>query len=231
MALHVALIEPKIPPNTGNVARLCVATDSPLHLIEPLGFSLDHREVKRAGLDYWDKVDLWVHPNWFRFRDAISRDRCLYFSANATQDYRDAPFASNSVLVFGSEDDGLPGKILEKHPERCYRIPMSGEVRSLNLANAVSVVLYEALRQLGIAHGPPPVLDVTDAPMLPLDLDEDEDEVNGNVMMPASSAPKPPSGRPGRSRGGRGGRGGAGRGAGGPPRGAGGPPRGGRPRR
>ena len=85
MALHVALIQPQIPPNTGNIARLCAATDTPLHLIEPLGFSLDDREVKRAGLDYWDKIDLWVHPDWFAFRDAISRDRCLYFSANAEQ--------------------------------------------------------------------------------------------------------------------------------------------------
>jgi tRNA (cytidine/uridine-2'-O-)-methyltransferase len=155
MALHIALIEPKIPPNTGNIARLCAATDTPLHLIEPLGFSLDQREVKRAGLDYWDRVDLWVHPNWFRFRDAISRERCLYFSANAEQDYRRAPFVANSVLVFGSETDGLPQKILEKHPERCFRIPMPGEVRSLNLANAVSIVLYEGLRQLGVTDLPP----------------------------------------------------------------------------
>ncbi|HSB53758.1 MAG TPA: tRNA (cytidine(34)-2'-O)-methyltransferase [Gemmatimonadales bacterium] len=154
MSLHIALIEPKIPPNTGNIARLCAATDTPLHLIEPLGFSLDQREVKRAGLDYWDQVDLWVHPNWFRFRDAISRERCLYFSANAEQDYRKAPFAANSVLIFGSETDGLPQKILDKHPERCYRIPMPGDVRSLNLANAVSIVLYEGLRQLGVTDLP-----------------------------------------------------------------------------
>lgn len=158
MALHIALIEPKIPPNTGNIARLCAATDTPLHLIEPLGFSLDQKDVRRAGLDYWDRVDLWLHPNWFRFRDAISRDRCLYFSANAERDYREAPFRTNSVLIFGNETDGLPAKILEKHPERCYRIPMPGGVRSLNLANAVSVVLYEGMRQLGIGDGPPPVL-------------------------------------------------------------------------
>ena len=163
MALHIALIEPKIPPNTGNIARLCAATDTPLHLIEPLGFSLDDRSVKRAGLDYWDRVDLWVHPNWFRFRDAISRDRCLYFSANAERDYRDAPYTGNSVLVFGSETDGLPQKILDKHPERCFRIPMPGEVRSLNLANAVSVVLYEGLRQLGVKDLPPPQLEESDA--------------------------------------------------------------------
>ena len=150
MALHVALIQPQIPPNTGNIARLCAATDSPLHLIEPLGFSLYAREVRRAGLDYWDKTDLWLHSDWYAFRDAISRDRCLYFSANAERDYRRAPYRDRGVLVFGSETEGLPVRILEKHPERCFRIPMSGEVRSLNLANAVSVVLYEGLRQLGV---------------------------------------------------------------------------------
>lgn len=149
MALHVALIEPRIPPNTGNIARLCAAAGSPLHLIEPLGFSVDDREVKRAGLDYWDKVDLWVHGDWFQFRDAMARDRCLYFSANASRDLAEAPFAWNSVLVFGNETDGMPARILEKHPERCFRIPMPGEVRSLNLANAVSVVLYEGLRRIG----------------------------------------------------------------------------------
>ena len=150
MALHVALIEPRIPPNTGNIARLCAATDSPLHLIGPLGFSLDAREVRRAGLDYWDKTDLWLHQDWYAFRDAISRDRCLYFSANAENDYRRAPFLDRRVLVFGSETEGMPVRILEKHPERCFRIPMPGDVRSLNLANAVSVVLYEGLRQLGL---------------------------------------------------------------------------------
>ncbi|HQR16934.1 MAG TPA: tRNA (cytidine(34)-2'-O)-methyltransferase [Gemmatimonadales bacterium] len=149
MALHVALIEPRIPPNTGNIARLCAAAGAPLHLIEPLGFSIDDREVKRAGLDYWDKVDLWVHPDWFEFRDAIARDRCLYFSANATRPLSEAPFAWNSVLIFGNETDGMPARILEKHPDRCFRIPMPGEVRSLNLGNAVSVVLYEGLRRIG----------------------------------------------------------------------------------
>jgi tRNA (cytidine/uridine-2'-O-)-methyltransferase len=150
MALHVALIQPKIPPNTGNIARLCAATDTPLHLIGPLGFSIAEREVKRAGLDYWDKVDLWVHPDWFTFRDAITRERCLYFSANAENDYRRAPFRDRSVLVFGNETEGMPARILEKYPSRCFRIPMPGEVRSLNLGNAVSIVLYEGLRQLGV---------------------------------------------------------------------------------
>ena len=150
MALHVALIQPQIPPNTGNIARLCAATDTPLHLIEPLGFSIDAREVKRAGRDYWDDVDLWVHPDWFAFRDAIARERCLYFSANATRDYREAPFRPNSVLVFGSETEGMPARILEKHPDRCFRIPMEGEIRSLNLANAVSIVLYEARDRISV---------------------------------------------------------------------------------
>ena len=144
MAPHVALIQPQIPPNTGSIARLCAATGTPLHLIEPLGFEIDDRHLKRAGLDYWDDVDLWLHPDWFAFRDAISRDRCLYFSANATTDFRQAPYRANSVLVFGSETEGMPPRILEKHPERCFTIPMDGPVRSLNLANAVSIVLYEA---------------------------------------------------------------------------------------
>lgn len=198
MALHIALIEPKIPPNTGNIARLCVGTDTPLHLIEPLGFSLDDRAVKRAGLDYWDKVDLWLHPNWFRFRDAISRDRCLYFSANAEQDFREARFAPNSVLVFGNETDGLPEKILEKHPERCYRIPMPGEMRSLNLANAVSVVLYEGLRQLGITDEPAPLVQA----------EENEDEPPDGQLVTGAVAARPGrsagSGRPARGRRGRG---------------------------
>ena len=147
MALNVALIEPKIPPNTGSIARLTAATDSALHLIEPLGFSLEDREVRRAGLDYWDAVDLWVHPHWRAFREAMDRERCLYFSSKAERVFWEAPFQLNSCLVFGNETDGMPQRILEKHPERCYRIPMTAQVRSLNLATAVAIVLYEALRQ------------------------------------------------------------------------------------
>jgi tRNA (cytidine/uridine-2'-O-)-methyltransferase len=149
MAIQVALIQPQIPPNTGNIARLCAATDTPLHLIEPLGFSIDDAQVRRAGLDYWDRVDLWVHPDWFAFRDAMNRSRCLYFSAKATRNYLEAPYRQNSCLVFGSETEGMPLRILEKHPDQCFTIPMTGAVRSLNLANAVSIVLYEALRQTG----------------------------------------------------------------------------------
>lgn len=147
MALQVALISPQIPPNTGNIARLCAATDVALHLIEPLGFSLGDAELRRAGLDYWEDVDLWRHPDWFAFRDAMDRQRCLYFSARAERSFWAAPYRSNSCLVFGSETEGMPARILEKHPERCFTIPMPGPVRSLNLATAVAVVLYEALRQ------------------------------------------------------------------------------------
>jgi tRNA (cytidine/uridine-2'-O-)-methyltransferase len=147
VALHVALIEPQIPPNTGNIARLCAATDSSLHLIGRLGFSLEDRDLRRAGLDYWEHVDLWSHPEWREFRNAISRDRCFYFSARAENSLWDAAIPPNACLVFGNETQGMPERILEKHPERCYRIPMDGPVRSLNLATAVSVVLYEGLRQ------------------------------------------------------------------------------------
>jgi tRNA (cytidine/uridine-2'-O-)-methyltransferase len=150
VSLSITLIEPQIPPNTGNIARLCAATDTALHLIEPLGFSLDDDELRRAGLDYWDRVDLWVHPDWWSFREAVARERCLYFSVHGGQSYLDAPYASNSALVFGNETDGLPRRILEKHPERVFRIPMRREIRCLNLATAAGIVLYEAIRRLGM---------------------------------------------------------------------------------
>ena len=146
MALQVALIQPQIPPNTGNIARLCAATDTPLHLIEPLGFSLTTPTCAARG---WTTGTAWtsgVHPDWFAFRDAMDRSRCLYFSAKAERSYWEAPYRPNSCLVFGSETEGMPARILEKHPERCFTIPMTGAVRSLNLATAVGIVLYEALR-------------------------------------------------------------------------------------
>ena len=115
MTLHVALIEPQIPPNTGNVMRLCAGADVPLHLIGPIGFPLDGPDVKRAAVEHRDKVDLWEHPDWFAFRDAISRDRCIYFTTDARVDYTKAPFRKNSVLVFGNEKDGMPARIVEKH--------------------------------------------------------------------------------------------------------------------
>lgn len=149
MALHVALLEPEIPPNTGNVARLCAATGTALHLIEPLRFSLDDRDLRRAGLDYWDAVDVWVHPGWRHFREAMSRERCLYFSAHGTRAYWEAPFHDRCCLVFGNEGAGLPERIRLKYPDRVFRIPMLPAVRSLNLATAVGIVLYEAVRRIG----------------------------------------------------------------------------------
>jgi tRNA (cytidine/uridine-2'-O-)-methyltransferase len=151
MTLSVALIEPQIPPNTGNIARLCAATNTTLHLIGPLGFSLDDEQVRRAGLDYWEDVDLWVHPDWHAFRDAVRRDRCLYFSSHGTTSYLDAPYTPNTVLLFGNETTGMPERIREKHPDRVFRIPMRPAVRSLNLATAVGIVVYEAARKLGLA--------------------------------------------------------------------------------
>ena len=150
MGLAVTLIEPQIPPNTGNIARLCAATDMALHLIEPMGFALDDAALKRAGLDYWDSVDLWVHPHWRVFRDAVSRERCLYFSSHGTRSYLEAPYARNSVLVFGNETHGMPTRILEKYRDRAFRVPMRQVVRSLNLSTSAGIVLYEAVRQLGI---------------------------------------------------------------------------------
>ena len=154
MGLAIALIEPKIPPNTGNIARLAGATGTSLHLIEPLGFEMEHPNVRRAGLDYWELVDLWVHPNWQAFRAAVSRERCLYLSTHGTRSYTSAPYVENSVLVFGSETEGMPQRVLEKHAERVYRIPMMEGVRSLNLATAAGIVLYEAIRQLGLELDP-----------------------------------------------------------------------------
>jgi len=150
MGVAVGLIEPRIPQNTGNIARLCAAAGATLHLIEPLGFDLDDERLKRAGLDYWPAVDIWVHPFWNAFRESISRERCLYFSTHGNQAYTEAPYASNSVLIFGNETAGMPQRIREKHPERIFRIPMQPTVRSLNLATSVGIVLYECLRQLGV---------------------------------------------------------------------------------
>lgn len=150
MGLAIALIEPEIPPNTGNVARLCAATDATLHLIEPLGFELDDPRLRRAGLDYWEAIDLWVHPHWRAFRDAVARERCLYFSSHGVRSYLDAPYQPNSVLVFGNETEGMPPRIRDKYPEKVFRVPMGAAVRSLNLATAVGIVLYEAIRRLDL---------------------------------------------------------------------------------
>ncbi len=148
--LHIVLVEPEIPPNTGNVARLCAATGCALHLIEPLGFAIDDRALKRAGLDYWAQLDVVMHPNLGSFFAQIAPERCWLLSTRGGQSYRDAPFAAGDALVFGKETKGLPASVLATYAERALRIPMrSPAVRSLNLSTAVGIVAYEALARLG----------------------------------------------------------------------------------
>lgn len=147
--LHVVLVEPEIPPNTGNIARLCAATGCALHLVEPLGFSIDDRALKRAGLDYWDAVRLVVHPSLAAFLEAYPPERCWFLSTRASTAYAVAPFALGDLLVFGKETAGLPDALLAAHPERALRIPMRpGAVRSINLSTAAGVVTYAALAAL-----------------------------------------------------------------------------------
>ncbi|HEY7217143.1 MAG TPA: tRNA (uridine(34)/cytosine(34)/5-carboxymethylaminomethyluridine(34)-2'-O)-methyltransferase TrmL [Candidatus Binatia bacterium] len=148
--MHVVLFQPEIPPNTGSVARLCAATLTPLHLIEPLGFKIDDKHLKRAGLDYWEFVDLRVHKSWDDFLSIMKPAKLWYFSKRADKSYTAASYQNDDFLVFGRETRGLPRELLDAVPDRALRIPMMGAgVRSLNLSNAVSIVLYEALRQLG----------------------------------------------------------------------------------
>ncbi len=145
---NIVLVEPEIPQNTGTIARLCAATGTVLHLIEPLGFRLTDREVKRAGLDYWDAVEIRRFPNLETFSDRFPNAGKLFFSTSGQKSYTEAGYRPGDCLIFGSESRGLPLELLEAHPDDVYNIPMRLEnVRSLNLANAASVVLYEALRQ------------------------------------------------------------------------------------
>jgi tRNA (cytidine/uridine-2'-O-)-methyltransferase len=145
--LHVVLVEPEIPPNTGSVARTCAATGAPLHLIEPLGFRIDDRSLKRAGIDYWHLVTVHVHADFAAFTEQAQGQRMHFFSSEAERSYLDADFAPGDALVFGKESVGLPRELLHAHPDRVWGIPTSGRVRSLNLSNAVAIVLYEALRR------------------------------------------------------------------------------------
>lgn len=148
--LHVALVEPEIPPNTGNVARLCAATGAQLHLIEPLGFRIDDRELKRAGLDYWEHLGVAVHPSLDVFLEATSHLRRWYLSTRAKRVYTEADFALGDVLVFGKETKGLPQAIIDAYPDFALRIPQRpGSVRSINLSTAVGVVTYAALAKIG----------------------------------------------------------------------------------
>lgn len=149
--MHVVLVEPEIPQNTGSVARLCAATSSPLHLVGRLGFSLEDRYLKRAGLDYWPFVDLHVHASWPDFVGSAAPRKCFAFSSHGGDSYTAIRYRDEDALVFGGESRGLPDD-LRTALAPLYRIPMSGEgVRSLNLASAASIVVYEGLRQLGRA--------------------------------------------------------------------------------
>lgn len=150
--IDIILVEPEIPQNTGNIARTCAATGTRLHLVEPLGFSIDNRYLKRAGLDYWDDLDLtlWTSLDevmrWTR--QEINQNRSIYYcTTKGSQVYSDQPMATSPILFFGKETKGLPEPMLAAHPERCIRIPMLSGKRSLNLSNAVAIITYEALRQ------------------------------------------------------------------------------------
>lgn len=148
--LHVVLVAPEIPPNTGSIARLCAATGTCLHLVRPLGFSLDDRYLKRAGLDYWPHVHVHVYDDWQQFVQQRQPERLHLFSARAPRSYLRAAYARGDFLVFGCETKGLPAPLLAAYRDATYVIPIANpQVRSLNLSNAVSIVVYEALRQLG----------------------------------------------------------------------------------
>ena len=149
--LHIVLVEPEIPQNTGNIARTCAATGSELHLVKPLGYSLDDRYLKRAGLDYWPLVKVHVHED---FADVLSSypDAPFYYaSTKAPRSYAEIDYEKDVFLVFGRESRGLPENLLERVYDRCIRIPMVPGARSLNLSNSVAIVAYEALRQRGFS--------------------------------------------------------------------------------
>ena len=148
--LHIALVEPEIPPNTGNIARLCAATFTDLHIVGATGFRMDDRTLKRAGLDYWNEVRLHRHIDLERLYEALSDSRFLYFTTKTDKSYTGWEFEDGDCLIFGRETRGLPENLLKANWERCLTIPMPNKnVRSLNLANSVGIVLYEALRQIG----------------------------------------------------------------------------------
>lgn len=149
MTIHIVLVEPEIPPNTGNIARSCAATGAKLHLVKPLGFSIDDKTLKRAGLDYWPFVDLEVHESLEEFLKKY-KDMPIYLATTkGTRRYTDVIYEENAMLLFGRETAGLPGELIEEYKERTIRIPMSRDtrLRSLNLSNSANIVLFEALRQ------------------------------------------------------------------------------------
>lgn len=151
MALHVVMVNPEIPPNTGNVARSCAATGSVLHLVKPLGFDISDKALKRAGLDYWQYVDVRVHESLDDFLDEYSGHRMFLATTKGGRKYTDVSFKDEDMILFGRETAGLPREFIAQHEDTAIRIPMSEDtrLRSLNLANSVNIILFEALRQMG----------------------------------------------------------------------------------
>lgn len=145
--MHIVLVEPEIPGNTGNIARLCAATGAELHLVRPLGFSTDDKHLKRAGLDYWHLLKIHYHDSIEEVLEKYAGSNFYFNTTKAKKHHTDIAFTNDDFLVFGKETAGLPESLLDRYPEQCIRIPMIAEARSLNLSNAVAVVVYEALRQ------------------------------------------------------------------------------------
>lgn len=149
--MNIVLYEPEIPANTGNIGRTCVATGTRLHLIEPLGFRLNEKEIKRAGMDYWKDLDVTVYDNYEDFLNRNPGVKIYMATTKALNNYTEVSYDPDCYIMFGKESAGIPEDILLKNKETCIRIPMIGEIRSLNLANSVAIVLYEALRQNNFA--------------------------------------------------------------------------------
>lgn len=146
--MNIVLVEPEIPANTGNVARLCAVTGTTLHLVRPLGFSVDDKHLKRAGLDYWDMLDIYYYDSIYEVLAKYPNSPKFFLTSKATKSYTNVEYSEDSLLIFGKETKGLPEEIREKFPDDCVRIPMIPGARCLNLSNSVAVVTYEALRQL-----------------------------------------------------------------------------------
>lgn len=149
--LNIVLLEPEIPANTGNIGRTCAATGSRLHLIEPLGFRLDEKSLRRAGMDYWKDLDVITYINYEDFLEKNPEARVYMATTKAEKMYTEIRYEPDCYIMFGKESGGIPEDILVNHRDECIRIPMAGEIRSLNLGNSVAIVLYEALRQNGFA--------------------------------------------------------------------------------
>ena len=146
--MHIVLVEPEIPPNTGNISRLCAGSNTTLHLIKPLGFKIDDYHLRRAGLDYWEHVDMKIWESYAAFAVATAEKRKWYFTTKTERRYTDVQYTKDDYLIFGKETKGLPEDILNQYPEQCVTIPINkGHVRSINLSNSVAIALYEALRQ------------------------------------------------------------------------------------